>query len=571
MLEQMRKSSQSLLIYVLFGIVIAVFIINFGPQSRGGSCESTMANDHYAAKVSGQLVTRNDFRYGFLVLGGAQYPAQMAKQQHLKETVMDKLIERELLAAEAERLGYVISDEQVEDQIGEAKLIGLGYPRTVPRMTKDGKFNYDAFKNFVQFELGVTPQGFIDEQKKELLAARVRDLLRSSVTVSPNEVKADFLRKGLQVNLEYVRFAARDGDEAVQPTPAQIAEYAAKNEAKLKAMYDERKFVYENVPKERHLRQIMVKLPPDAKADVEKAAEKRAEGIAARIKKGESFEKVARETSDDAAAKARGGDLGWRGQGASNLPAAQEKQLLEAKTGDVVGPLKGAGGFYVTKVEGAREGNVPFDKVDLELAEEKVRAEGAGARAKARAEVALALARSESAKAPAKTLKDIFPAPAQDKDVKDVKDAKHPDENGEAKVAAAPRAEETGLFSPKATREGAMVEGIGVSNDLGKAAFALTTAAPLAGPFEVAGSWIIVRLKEHKDPDMAEFEKKKAELVRDAELTKWIEVLTDWTHARCVEARDGKRIQINREEMRYEDSGEPPAYEPCLGRRQIGG
>ena len=565
MLEQMRKSSQSLLIYVLFGIVIAVFIINFGPQSRGGSCESTMANDHYAAKVSGQLVTRNDFRYGFLVLGGAQYPAQMAKQQRLKETVMDKLIERELLAAEAERLGYVISDEQVEDQIGEAKLIGLGYPRTVPRMTKDGKFNYDAFKNFVQFELGVTPQGFIDEQKKELLAARVRDLLRSSVTVSPNEVKADFLRKSLQVNLEYVRFAARDGDEAVQPTPAQIAEYAAKNEAKLKAMYDERKFVYENVPKERHLRQIMVKLPPDAKADVEKAAEKRAEGIAARVKKGEPFEKVARETSDDAAAKARGGDLGWRGQGASNLPAEQEKQLLAAKPGDVVGPLKGAGGFYVTKVEGAREGNVPFDKVKLELAEENVRAEGAGARAKARAEAALALARSESAKAPAKTLKDIFPAPAEDKN------AKHDNENGEAKVAAAPRAEETGLFSPKGTREGAMVEGIGVSNDLAKAAFALTTAAPLAGPFEVAGSWIIVRLKERKDPDMAEFEKKKAELVRDAELTKWIEVLTDWTHARCVEARDGKRIQINRDEMRYEDSGEPPAYEPCLGRRQIGG
>src|SRR5690348_9523933 len=83
MLEQMRKSSQSLLIYVLFGIVIAVFIINFGPQSRGGSCESTMANDHFAAKVGGELVTKNDFRYGFLVLGGAQYPAQMAKQQRL--------------------------------------------------------------------------------------------------------------------------------------------------------------------------------------------------------------------------------------------------------------------------------------------------------------------------------------------------------------------------------------------------------------------------------------------------------------------------------------------------------
>ena len=79
MLEQMRKSSQSLLIYVLFGIVIAVFIINFGPQSRGGSCESTMANDHYAAKVAGELVTSSDFHYGYMVTGGAQYPAQLGR------------------------------------------------------------------------------------------------------------------------------------------------------------------------------------------------------------------------------------------------------------------------------------------------------------------------------------------------------------------------------------------------------------------------------------------------------------------------------------------------------------
>src|SRR3954467_11918963 len=142
MLEQMRRSSQSLLIYVLFGIVIAVFIINFGPQSRGGTCESQLGNDHYAAKVAGETISTNDFRYGFLVLGGAQYPAQIAKQQRLKETVMDKLIERELLAHEAERLRYAVSDEQVEDQIAEAKLIGLGYPRTIPRMQKDGKFNY---------------------------------------------------------------------------------------------------------------------------------------------------------------------------------------------------------------------------------------------------------------------------------------------------------------------------------------------------------------------------------------------------------------------------------------------
>src|SRR5215468_1089465 len=133
MLEQMRKSSQSLLIYVLFGILIAVFIISFGPQSRGTTCENVMGgNDHYAAKVAGETISTNDFRYGFMLLGGAQYPTQMAKQQRLKETVMDKLIERELLAQEARRLGYVVTQEEVEDLIADSKIIGLGYPRTVP-------------------------------------------------------------------------------------------------------------------------------------------------------------------------------------------------------------------------------------------------------------------------------------------------------------------------------------------------------------------------------------------------------------------------------------------------------
>ena len=569
MLEQMRKSSQSLLIYVLFGIVIAVFIINFGPQSRGGSCESSLANDHYAAKVAGQTVSTTDFRYGFLVAGGAQYPAQVAKQQHLKETVMDKLIERELLLTEAERLGYTVDEDQVQDEIADSKLIGLGYPRTVTRMQKNGVFDYDAFKSFVQFELSLTPKSFIEEQRKELLAARVRDLLRAGVTVSPDEVKADYLRKNQQVNLEYVRFSARGLEDAVAPTAAQIADYAAKNDAALRTLYDERKFLYEKVPPELHLQQILLKLAPDAKSDVAKAVFKKAEALAARVKNGEAFTAVAKEATEDAAQKARGGDLGWRGHGATNIPGDDEKKLFDAHPGTIVGPLKGANGVYLTRVVDAREGSIPFDKVKLELAEEKLRSEEAGAQAKARADAALVLAQAQ----PTKTLKDLFPPPPEKtKDAEKGADGDSGDKDkSDAAASSAPRAEETGLFEPRGTRQGTMIEGIGVSNALAKAAFALTTTAPLAGPFEVAGSWIVVRLKERKDPDLSEYEKKKTELLHDAELTRWNQVLTDWTRARCLEAKENKQIQINREELRYEDSSEPPPYEPCLGQRQMGG
>jgi parvulin-like peptidyl-prolyl isomerase len=563
MLDRMRKSSQSVVVPAIFGLLIAIFIISFGPQSRGVTCEAATADDHYAAKVAGHQISKNDFRFGYMFMGGARAGAQVAKQQHLKELVMDKLIERELLAAEAERLGYVISDDEVENQLGDLKYVGLGYPGGGQNMTKDGKFNYDAFKNFVQYGLGLTPDGFIEEQKKELLAQRMRELLRNSVTVSPSEVKADFQRKGTQVNLEYVRFASRGGEDETQPTAAQIADYAAKNEAKLKEKYEGLKFVYEKVPRELKLRQILVKVPSDAKPEAEKEAQKRAEALAARVKKGEAFEKVAREASDDEGSKARGGALGWRGRGAANLPGDTEKQLYAAKVGDVIGPLKGASGFYVTKVEGDREGNIPFDKVKLELAEDMMHADAAGARAKTEAQSALATAKGS----PSKTLKELFPGAPEDKDEKNA------GKKDEGATSTAPRAEETGLFAAAGTRDGVKVEGIGVSTELARAAFGLTTAAPLAGPFEVQGSWVVVRLKERKDPDMAEFDKKKSDLARDAELTKGNEVLTDWTRARCVEARDAKRIQINRDEMRYEEGGEAPLYEPCVnaGMRRFGG
>jgi peptidyl-prolyl cis-trans isomerase D len=565
MLEQMRKSSQSLLIYVLFGIVIAVFIINFGPQSRGGGCDGPQAaGDHYAAKVAGDLVSTSAFRYGFLVLGGAQYPSQIAKQRRLKETVMDKLIERELLAQEAERLGYIVTDEEVEDLVADSKMIGLGAPLTVTRVQKDGKFNYEAFKNFVQYELSLNPKTFIDEQKRELLAARVRNLMRAGVKVSMDEVKTDFERKGSQVNLEYVRFSNRKYEPTVAISDAELADYASKNEAKLRELFEQKKFMYEKVPLELHVRQILVKAgtgPGDAAR-----AQRKADQLAAKIKGGQPFSQLAKEASDDAASKAKGGELGWRRKGTLGLEPADDDKLFAAKAGEVVGPLKSKDGFVLLFSEGSREGDLPFDKVKLELADEKIRQERAAVLAKTDALAALAKAKADSGK----TLKEVFPPKADDADNKAAAKTGAKGK-GAGDDAEAPRAEETGLFARRAGRDGAIVEGLGVSNELSKAAFALKPEAPLAGPFEIAGSSVIVRLKERKEPDMKEFETKKLELQRDAELTKWIEVLTDWSHDRCVEARSAKRILINRDVLRYEDSAEPPPYEPCMMRRSFGG
>ena len=556
MLEQMRKSSQSLLIYIVFGIIIAVFIISFGPQSRGGGgCEGAMGGDESAAHVGGETVSTQAYTYAFRLMGGGNQPAQFLKLRRFKEAVMDRLIERELLANEAERLGFDVGEEDVNKMLVDAKIVGLGIQRSVPRIQKDGVFNYDQFKNFALYDLGLSPERFVQQQRRELLAAAVRDFMRASVRVSPEEIKTAFEAKNRQVNLEYVRFPSRKYEGEAEPTADELAAYIKANEAKLKDTFEQRKAIYADVPQEARLRELV--LHPTTPTD-EASTRKRAEIIVGRVNKGESFGKLARELSEDEEGRSKGGDLGWKRKGTLGLSDADEAAVMSAKPGVVVGPYKKGDNLALYLLSGTRKGTLGFDAVKSDLAEERLRQDKAVAIAKQHAEQALALAKAS----PDKTLKQLFPGPATestDSKPADGKPAAKPAKPAPSAIDA--RAEETGLFS----RRGSIVEQIGDSPALAKAAFDLKPEAPLAGPVEVAGSFVVVRLKERKDPDAKELEAKKADLQRDAELVKWNEVMTNWVKARCQEEKAAGRITVNRSVLKYDDGQPPVPYEPCVG------
>jgi peptidyl-prolyl cis-trans isomerase D len=422
MLEQMRQQSRSLLIYVLFGVIIAVFIINFGPQSPGGCNKGRAVQTTVeGARVKGHLLSRQDYLYGMMMLGAQNIPPQRAKMMHLHETIMDMLIDREIMASEAERAGFRVTDEEVEDFIAESKLIGLGREQKAPVFEQDGVFSHEAFRKFVQFQLGMTPRSFIEQQRREMLANRMRDSLRAGVAVSPVEVKDDWTRQADQVNVEYLRFPVRRYENEIEVKPEDLVKYAAANEEALKKVYDERKAaLYEKQPKQRHLRQILVKVKAEATEAELTAAQKKAEALAARIRKGEAFAKVAKAASEDERTKGRGGDLGWQRVGGTMLDPDVDAKVTAAKDGEMVGPVKTASGFVLVLAEATREGTIAFDAAKLELAESKLREEKSKAMAKAEADAALAKIKAS----PDKSLKDLYPAP----------------EEGESGAASRPRA-----------------------------------------------------------------------------------------------------------------------------------
>ena len=557
MLSTMRQHSRSLLIYILFGIVIAVFIINFGPGSKGCGGGITDVN---AARVAGQAVPEQDFVHAIQLLGFDQMSNDQARQQMMKNYVMDGIIRRELLAQEAERLGLRVDDDEISERIGEGRITVIGQPRLMkldPRFAsiyKDG-FDIQKFRtNFCQYFLHTTPKKFMEEQRRELLATKIQEMYRASTKVSPDEVKADYVERETQVKLAYVRFSSRPLEDETVVTAADVDEYLKSHKDKVQESFNQRQFLYKAVPHEVRVRGILYAVAKDAKEPEQKKAEGRANAAAERIKGGTDMAELARKESDDTKTKNRGGDLRWIRKGAVGYGPDFENKVLALKKGDAPVVVKTERGWWVARVEDAREGDLTFDQVSRELAEDLLRREKAGEKAKKDADAAMAKIKGGA------KLTDLFAKAeeAKDENASDEAQAKPAPKKPEKPAGDpnAPKLKETQMFS----RHGNSLEDIGVSKEATDQVFDKMKKGEVAGPFEIQGggtSYVIVQLEDRKDPDLAAFDKKKDEIARDLEQSKWAMLLGEVARKRCVEAREAGKISVNRELLGGED------YVPC--------
>jgi parvulin-like peptidyl-prolyl isomerase len=401
----------------------------------------------------------------------------------------------------------------------------------------------------------VTVRRFIDIERRELLADKARELMKVAVKVAPVEVKQDFVDRQTQVNLEFARFSPRRYEDDSEIAPAELDAYVKAHDADLRKQYDDRSFLYKKTDKTARLRHIVVEVKKDATPAEVDAAKKQIDAAAAKVKAGTAFTDVARTSGSDEFARKRSGLIGWRKKGFTGLGAALDGKVFEAKKGAVIGPERTERGFELVLVEDFREGDISFEQAARELAEDAVRGERSKAKAKLEAESILARVKK------GEKLEELLPKET----AKEAADERQSKSFGR-RLNEPPKLLETQLFA----RRGELVQEIGVSKDLSKRAFELKPGE-LAGPFEVAGTWVIVRLKERRDADPAEFEKRKDELTRELERTKWAELLDDWSKQRCVEVRDEGRIKVNDEVLVYE--GLPPGrdrstkYEPCASTK----
>ena len=511
MLDILRSKSRSVLTYVLFGIIIVVFVVSFGPGSQGCQVEGLSANS--AVEVDGYVVAPADYEeaYGNLFRTyqarmGQSFTRELADQLGLRNVAMNQLVDRVLVVQEAKKRGLRVSPDEINRAVW-----------AIPSFQTDGKFDIELYRRAVRQAYG-SESRFEERLVDDLLFQKMMALLRENALVSEEEVRAAWLADADRVNLAFVRFPVAAARKEVKVTDAEVSALLASDAARVQKAYEANAARYD-VKKKVKARHILVRVPEGSPAAQDEASRKKAEAIAERVKK-EPFAQVAKEVSEDTASREKGGDLGSFGPGLMAKPF--EDAAFALKPGEVSAPVRTRFGWHVILVEGVEEGRVvPLKEVERVLAREVLEIQGAEKIADRRAREALAQLRA------GKKLETLFPVAPPD--------AKKggPTLGGEPLVAR-----DTGFFNPARGN----APGLGDAPALYAAAAAATTAGQvLPAVYQTPAGPVVAQVKERQRPDPAAYDRQREEVAARLGSRRQAEVENAWLKT----LRDGAKVKVN--------------------------
>jgi peptidyl-prolyl cis-trans isomerase D len=343
---------------VIVILIALVFILQFQPAAQtklvaagGTSC---------AIEIEGDCISKAHWTAEYRLLVRRLAPGADADRLRglgLYRRTTDGLIERWLLNKDAKRLGLTVSDDDLTASLGSGRAYaslpaqeGLPTALIIPlavenRQTK--KFDSKAYEREVRVLTQLSPPEFREFQRQEILAERMRDLIRSRAHVSEAEAFNFYTREKSTAVVGYIKLDARFYADMVADTSQKaIDAWAEKNKELVDKTWETRKSSY--LPECRVTREIYVDHEGTDEAKAE--AKKKIDEAIARVKGGESFADVARSVSEAEESKASGGELGCVGKGGT-LPKPVEEAIFALEKDKVSDAIETDGGYFAVKVE----------------------------------------------------------------------------------------------------------------------------------------------------------------------------------------------------------------------------
>ncbi|AZE67951.1 peptidyl-prolyl cis-trans isomerase D [Pseudomonas synxantha] len=387
MLQNIRDNSQGWIAKTIIGIIVALMAFT-GIEAI---FQASGNNKQDVAKVNGEEITQTELsqavdmqRRQLMQQLGKDFDASLLDEKLLRDAALKGLIDRKLLLQGAADSKFGFSEAALDQVILQT-----------PEFQVDGKFSAERFDQVIR-QLGYSRMQFRQMLTQEMLIGQVRAGIAGSGFVTDAEVLA-FARLEKQtrdfatVNIKADPAAVKLTDDEVKAyydqhakefmTPDQVViDYLELKKSsffdQVTVKDDELQAAYEketaNLAEQRRAAHILIEVNDKV---TEAQAKAKIEEIQARLAKGEKFEALAKEFSQDPGSANNGGDLGFAGPGVYDPDF--ETALYGLKQDQVSAPVRSAFGWHLIKLLGVEAPEVPSfaslkDKLTRELKTQQV-------------------------------------------------------------------------------------------------------------------------------------------------------------------------------------------------------
>ncbi|VEF11795.1 PpiC-type peptidyl-prolyl cis-trans isomerase [Pseudomonas fluorescens] len=381
MLQNIRDNSQGWIAKTIIGVIVALMAL-----TGFDAIFQATTHKNEAAKVNGDEISQNELsqavdmqRRQLMQQLGKDFDASLLDEKMLRDSALKGLIDRKLLLQGAEQAKFSFSEAALDQVILQT-----------PEFQVDGKFSSERFDQVIR-QLGYSRMQFRQMLAQEMLIGQLRAGVAGSGFVTDAEVQA-FARLEKQtrdfatLNVKADPAAVKLTDEEVKAyydehakefmTPDQVVidylelkkssffDQVAVKDEDLQAAYQKE---IANLSEQRRAAHILIEVNDKT---TEAQAKAKIDEVQARLAKGEKFEALAKEFSQDPGSANNGGDLGYAGPGVYD--PAFEKALYALSKDQVSEPIRTDFGYHLIKLLGVEAPEVPTlaslkDKLTREL------------------------------------------------------------------------------------------------------------------------------------------------------------------------------------------------------------
>ncbi len=252
-------------------------------------------------------------------------------------------------------------DKKRQEIATEAKRQGLSGPRLQQAVTE---YAANALRDEIDTLLLVQKGKDLNISVDADVTRRLAEIQVQQKISDPDKFQA-FIRENTGMSYEDFKLQMKNQMLTQRVIGQEVARNVIVPEAESQKYYDDHKAEYVRKEAQVFLSQIVISTEGKTPEQIA-VAEKKAKDLAARSKKGEKFNELARDNSDDVETAKNGGQIGPMTKGLLDKPI--EDLVFKEKKGFVSDPIRRPNSFLILKVDERFEaGQAPYEEVKGEI------------------------------------------------------------------------------------------------------------------------------------------------------------------------------------------------------------